>query len=241
MLGASYSGVAHIHDLQTGEELASPGGVYLPGELPDVKPYTVGHYLEPHNPHWTFVDQARWFPDSNALLTTSYDAVRMWDLPTLFQYGIGVKVSQVEGIDEQIYGFTTPGAGRMTDSGRVGGIGGVAFSPTEPLLVFGDSLDEIQIWDISDPRHIQVDKLPDENQYRFVFSSDGSFILGLTYERDFQIWDAHTRLQQSVNIPELTSLKERPIDAWVRRVQFTPDGTRLIVICGDSVRIFQVT
>jgi WD40 repeat protein len=240
MLGASYSGVAHIHDLQTGQELASPGGVYLAGEMPDVKPDRIVHYYEPHNPHWTFVDQARWFPGSNALLTISHDAVRMWDLPTLFEYGIGVKVAQVEGVDEQIYGFSPPGAGRMTDGGRTGGIGDVVFSPTQSLLVFSDNQDEIQFWDISDPRHVQVNKLPDKNWYDFVFSTDGSFLLGVTNKQYYRLWDAHTRAAQAVNVPALSALKDEPLNSWVRSFQFTPDGTRLIVLCGDAVRILQV-
>ena len=109
---------------------------------------------EKYNPHMYWVEQIHFLnPEGTRLISRSGDSVRYWDVDTAVHYGIGVQVSHVEQVNEQIYGFVANN-GPAGDAIAID-IRDMVFSPTAPLLIFGDRNGHLHLWDYSDQEHIQ--------------------------------------------------------------------------------------
>lgn len=114
----------------------------------------------------------------------------------------------------------------------------MTFDPTGQILAIPTLADDIQLWDLSDPRSptfVTALEGFDDDGYTVAFSQDGRILAGASADASIRLWDV-SDLRTPKHIARITG----PTDA-VYSLAFDSGGTRLAAGVGQSMWIFDVS
>jgi WD40 repeat protein len=87
---------------------------------------------------------------------------------------------------------------RCTFQGVLGSVLTIAFHPTKPQLISGDSNGQITCWDLQSGEQIRAWKAHSDWIRALVYGPNGDFIVSAGDDRRVKIWDSETRTQPKI-------------------------------------------
>jgi Tol biopolymer transport system component len=154
-----------------------------------------------------------WSPDSTLIATSSNGTIQVWEAAT--------------------------GKKMLTYSNNTGGAFSVNWSPDGIRIASASSDETVQVWDAVSSKNILTYSGHTDSIQSVAWSPDGTRIASASSDETVQVWDAMTGRKLLTYYGHIYSRHGSHIETDVILGGWSPDGTRIASVKGNTIHVWQ--